>query len=132
MENEEEEAVASGASDEVHSFTRYPSFGSSSTPFADDDGYLGYGAYVKDFYNAWMTFSSAKSFQWADKWRLSEAPNRFVKRAMEKENKKARDTAKKEYNDTVRVSQYIYSTMYLTFNINFCYRTEFGGFRSKA
>ncbi|KAI9283045.1 hypothetical protein BC943DRAFT_105309 [Umbelopsis sp. AD052] len=102
LEDEEEEAVASGASDEVHSFTRYPSFGSSSTLFADDDGYLGYGAYVKDFYNAWMTFSSAKSFQWADKWRLSEAPNRFVKRAMEKENKKARETAKKEYNDTIR------------------------------
>ncbi|KAH8550662.1 hypothetical protein BGW37DRAFT_521329 [Umbelopsis sp. PMI_123] len=102
LEDEEEQAVASGASDDVHSFTRYPSFGSSNTLFGDDNGYLGYGAYAKDFYNAWMTFSSAKSFSWADKWRLSEAPNRFVKRAMEKENRKARDTAKREYNDTVR------------------------------
>lgn len=105
LEDEEEQAVASGDSDDVQSFTRYPSFGSSSTPFADDDGYLGYGGYAKDFYNAWSVFSSAKSFQWMDKWRLSEAPNRYVKRAMEKENKKARDTARKEYNDTIRVRE---------------------------
>ncbi|KAJ2959456.1 hypothetical protein NQZ79_g5091 [Umbelopsis isabellina] len=102
LEEEEEQAVASGDSEDVKSFTRYPSFGSSTTPFADDDGYLGYGGYARDFYNAWMVFSSEKSFRWMDKWRLSEAPNRYVKRAMEKENKKARDTAKKEYNDTIR------------------------------
>lgn len=39
-----------------------------------------------------------------DKWKLSDAPSRFVRRQMEKENKKARDTGRKEYNDTVRVS----------------------------
>ena len=85
-------------------FTRYPMFGNSKTPFADNDGYRGYGAYARDFYAAWMNFSSVKSFQWMDKWRLRDAPNRFVRRAMEKENKKAREAARKEYNDTVRVS----------------------------
>ena len=32
-----------------------------------------------------------------------QAPNRRVQRLMEKENKKLRDTAKKERNETVRV-----------------------------
>jgi hypothetical protein len=65
---------------------------------------LGYGAYVRDFYGAWSNFTSTKSFIWMDKWKLSDAPSRFVRRQMEKENKKARDTGRKEYNDTVRVS----------------------------
>jgi len=58
---------------------------------------------VKQFYNAWLTFSSQKSFSWCDKYRLSEAPDRRVRRAMEKENKKFRDAARKEFNDTVLV-----------------------------
>lgn len=39
-----------------------------------------------------------------DKWKLSDAPSRLVRRAMEKENKKARETGRKEYQETVRVS----------------------------
>lgn len=85
-----------------------PSFGNSKTPFADNTKngrqQQPFGAYARDFYSAWSNFSTRKSFQWLDKWRLSDAPNRFVRRAMEKENKKARDVGKKEYNDTVRVS----------------------------
>ncbi|OAD69727.1 hypothetical protein PHYBLDRAFT_100882, partial [Phycomyces blakesleeanus NRRL 1555(-)] len=100
--NEEEEAHRDTPDEDDISFTHYPSFGNSKTPFADSDGYMGYGSYVRDFYSAWGNFTSVKSFQWMDKWRLSEAPNRIVRRAMEKENKKARDTARKEYNDTVR------------------------------
>lgn len=88
---------------DAQSFTHHPSFGNSKTPFADQDGYLGYGAYARDFYAAWMNFSSVKSFAWMDKWRLPDAPNRYVRRAMEKENRKAREVARKEYNDTVRV-----------------------------
>jgi DnaJ family protein A protein 5 len=86
-------------------YTALPSFGNSKTPFADNDGYLGFGAYARDFYAAWSNFSTRKTFQWADKWRLSDAPNRYVRRAMEKENKKAREVAKKDYNDTIRVKQ---------------------------
>ncbi|KAI8060787.1 hypothetical protein BC940DRAFT_350378 [Gongronella butleri] len=83
-------------------FVPLPSFGSSTTPFADKDGYLGYGAYARDFYTAWCNFTTYKSFRWMDKWRLSDAPNRFARRAMEKENKKAREVGKREYNDTIR------------------------------
>ncbi|KAI7897750.1 uncharacterized protein BX663DRAFT_481195 [Cokeromyces recurvatus] len=100
---EEEEAFRNNPpEDDIHSATDYPSFGNANTPFADNDGYLGYGAYIKDFYGAWCNFSTFKSFVWMDKWRLSEAPSRYVRRQMEKENKKARETARKEYNDTVR------------------------------
>ncbi|KAI8138798.1 hypothetical protein BJV82DRAFT_522852 [Fennellomyces sp. T-0311] len=102
LSDEEESAHNADPPEDGQSYTRYPMFGNSKTPFADSDGYRGYGGYARDFYAAWMNFSSVKSFQWMDKWRLRDAPNRFVRRAMEKENKKARETARKEYNDTVR------------------------------
>ncbi|KAI8643826.1 hypothetical protein BD408DRAFT_341601 [Parasitella parasitica] len=105
LANEEEEAFRNNPpenDDDIHSATPYPLFGNAATPFADNDGYLGYGAYVRDFYGAWSNFTSAKSFIWMDKWKLSDAPSRYVRRQMEKENKKARDTGRKEYNDTVR------------------------------
>ncbi|CAO3652663.1 unnamed protein product [Cunninghamella echinulata] len=92
--------------DEKDIYMSLPSFGNTKTPFADNskDGQpnLGFGAYVRDFYSAWSNFSTRKTFQWLDKWRLSDAPNRIVRRAMEKENKKARDVGRKEYNDTIR------------------------------
>ncbi|KAF9357794.1 hypothetical protein BGX26_003055 [Mortierella sp. AD094] len=98
LAEEEEEAIANDRNEDstgganVH----YPSFGSSTTPYDDNSD-----SDVKQFYNAWLTFSSQKSFSWCDKYRLSEAPDRRVRRAMEKENKKFRDTARKEFNDTV-------------------------------
>ncbi|KAK3824664.1 MAG: DnaJ domain-containing protein, partial [Benniella sp.] len=76
--------------------TYYPSFGSSTTPYESDSD-----SDVKRFYGAWLTFSTQKSFSWCDKFRLSEAPDRYVRRAMEKENKKLRDAARKEFNETV-------------------------------
>ncbi|KAI7872249.1 uncharacterized protein EV154DRAFT_431351 [Mucor mucedo] len=111
LANEEEEAYRNNPpedEDERHSATSYPLFGNASTPYADAEGYLGYGAYVKDFYGAWSNFTSYKSFIWMDKWRLSDAPSRLVRRAMEKENKKARETGRKEYQDTVRnLAEYV-------------------------
>lgn len=71
----------------------YPTFGSS-----DDD----YETVVKSFYSAWAGFSTRKSFSWKDKYRLSDAPDRRVRRLMEKENKKVRDDAIREFNDAVR------------------------------
>lgn len=71
----------------------YPTFGSS-----DDD----YDAVVKPFYAAWSCFSTNKSFSWKDKYRLSDAPDRRVRRLMDKENKKSRDDAAREFNDAVR------------------------------
>ncbi|KAJ4013219.1 hypothetical protein NW752_006494 [Fusarium irregulare] len=70
----------------------YPTFGSS-----DDD----YDNVVKPFYTVWAGFSTVKSFSWKDKYRLSDAPDRRVRRLMEKENKKMRDDAIREFNDAV-------------------------------
>lgn len=71
----------------------YPRFGTS---------HLDYEPSTRDFYSKWGTFSSVKTFSWLDVYRLSEAPDRHIKRLMVRENKKARDTGRKEYNETVR------------------------------
>lgn len=71
----------------------YPSFGSAA---ADHE------STAKPFYAAWSNFSTRKSFAWKDKWRLAEAPDRRVRRLMDKENKKLRDDAVRDFNDAVR------------------------------
>eukprot|EP00177_Eucheuma_denticulatum_P007340 GFKZ01013357.1.p1 GENE.GFKZ01013357.1~~GFKZ01013357.1.p1 ORF type:complete len:618 (+),score=129.11 GFKZ01013357.1:120-1856(+) len=57
---------------------------------------------VREFYAFWESFVSAKTFAFADKWNLAEAPNRDVRRLMEKDNRKERAKLKKEFNSTVR------------------------------
>ena len=69
-----------------------PGFGDSS----------GSSKYVYRFYNHWTNFASKMSFSWEDKYNPNDAPNRQVRRAIEKENKKLRDIARKKYNETVR------------------------------
>ena len=62
---------------------------------------------VHVFYGYWQSFFTRKSFAWEDQHDLKYAPNRRFQRAMEKENKKKRDAAKKKYNEIVRVSHSI-------------------------
>lgn len=57
---------------------------------------------LRDFYAYWTNFATRLSFSWVDQYRFSDAPNRRVRRLMEKENKRLRDAARKEYNDGVR------------------------------
>jgi DnaJ family protein A protein 5 len=71
----------------------YPTFGDRDDSYED---------VVKAFYSGWNSFSTAKSYFWVDKWNLTEAPDRRVRRAMEKENRKERDDAIREFNDAVR------------------------------
>lgn len=71
----------------------YPSFG-----HADD----AYDDVVKPFYAAWNGFATQKSFSWEDIYRYSEAPDRRVRRMMEKENKRLREDGVREFNDAVR------------------------------
>lgn len=71
----------------------YPSFGSR-----DDD----YNDVVRPFYAAWNGFSTKKTFAWKDIHRYSEAPDRRIRRLMEKENKRLRDEGVREFNDAVR------------------------------
>ncbi|KAI1082667.1 DnaJ-domain-containing protein [Whalleya microplaca] len=74
------------------STVEYPPFGSSK----DDD------KFAKSFYSGWVNFATKLSFAWKDKWRLSDAPDRRIRRLMEKENKKFREDAAREFNDAVR------------------------------
>lgn len=71
----------------------YPTFGHK-----DDD----YPDVVKKFYAAWSGFSTVKSYSWCDRWRLSEAPDRFIRRRMEQENAKCRKDGRDEFNEAVR------------------------------
>ncbi|KAG0132906.1 hypothetical protein HOY82DRAFT_669238 [Tuber indicum] len=71
----------------------YPDFGNSKSTHED---------WVKQFYAAWGGFRTLKSFSWCDVYRYSDAPDRRVKRIMEKENRKFRDAGMREFNDSVR------------------------------
>ena len=73
--------------------TRYPSFG-----LADDE----YQAIVRPFYDSWSTFATQKPFSWKDTYRYSEAPDRRMRRLMEKENKRLREEGIREFNDAVK------------------------------
>ncbi|KPI44753.1 uncharacterized protein AB675_8450 [Cyphellophora attinorum] len=71
----------------------YPEFGHKNDHYED---------VVRPFYSAWTSFATKKSFSWKDAYRLADAPDRRIRRLMEKENKKVRDEAIQEYNDAVR------------------------------
>ncbi|KAJ7352585.1 DnaJ domain-containing protein [Mycena albidolilacea] len=77
----------------------YPSFGYAGWTWAPADKTADG---TRTFYAAWTNFATAKDFVWMDQWNLTEAPDRRVRRLMEKDNKKAREDARREYNDTVR------------------------------
>ncbi|KAF8349008.1 hypothetical protein F5887DRAFT_948736 [Amanita rubescens] len=79
----------------------YPSFGRADWPWILSGQQHDVTA-VKQFYTVWANFSTAKDFSWCDKWNLGDAPDRRVRRLMEKENKKVRDDTRREYNDTIR------------------------------
>jgi DnaJ family protein A protein 5 len=71
----------------------YPSFGGVNDSYED---------VVKPFYASWSGFSTRKTFSWVDVHRYADAPDRRIRRLMEKENKRLRDEAIREYNDAVR------------------------------
>ncbi|KAI9748431.1 MAG: hypothetical protein M4579_007228, partial [Chaenotheca gracillima] len=71
----------------------YPSFGRSDDSYED---------VAKPFYAAWSGFATKKTFAWKDIYRYSEAPDRRVRRMMEKENKRLRDDGIREFNDSIR------------------------------
>ncbi|KAL8673342.1 MAG: hypothetical protein Q9168_002221 [Polycauliona sp. 1 TL-2023] len=71
----------------------YPGFGD-----ANDEHSSG----VRSFYAVWSSFATKKDFAWMDIYRYSDAPDRRVRRLMEKENKRLREEAVREFNDAVR------------------------------
>lgn len=71
----------------------FPTFGKSSSSYED---------VVRHFYAFWSGFCTSLTFDHLDKYNTTEAENRRILRAMEKENRKLKDQAKKERNTTVR------------------------------
>lgn len=71
----------------------YPTFGHKDDTHDD---------VVKQFYSAWANFATVKTFAWKDIYRTSEAPDRRIRRIMEKENNAARQEAIREFNEAVR------------------------------
>ncbi|KAL8763142.1 MAG: hypothetical protein Q9184_000987 [Pyrenodesmia sp. 2 TL-2023] len=71
----------------------YPEFGDAHDP---------YDPRIRAFYNVWSNFATRKAFSWVDTYRYSEASDRRVRRLMEKENRRLRDEAVREFNDAVR------------------------------
>eukprot|EP00871_Galdieria_phlegrea_P000047 jgi/Galph1/1042/GphlegSOOS_G5749.1 len=78
--------------EDVESDRLAPSFGRSDSSWDQ----------VAKFYTYWENFQTKKSFAFLDNWNPTEAPNREVRRAMEKENRLARQEGKKEFVATVR------------------------------
>ncbi|KAL8783793.1 MAG: hypothetical protein Q9195_009275 [Heterodermia aff. obscurata] len=71
----------------------YPSFGHSDDKYED---------VVRPFYTVWNGFATTKTFSWMDVYKTADAPDRRVRRMMEKENRRLRDEGIREFNDTVR------------------------------
>eukprot|EP00466_Bigelowiella_natans_P015800 jgi/Bigna1/127417/aug1.4_g2125 len=57
---------------------------------------------TKKFYDIWGNIVSQRSFSFCDKWRLSEAPSRKIRRLMDQDNRKQRARGRKEYHSSVR------------------------------
>jgi DnaJ family protein A protein 5 len=77
--------------------TEIPEFGRSDSDYEE---------VVAPFYAFWLNYCSPRSFVWVEKHDTREASDRQVRRIMEKENKKARDKAKKERNEEIRVNDF--------------------------
>jgi DnaJ family protein A protein 5 len=72
--------------------TRTPSFGDSTTPYPEVDA----------FYSFWTCFTTARTFAFEDIWHLKDAPNSRYRRAMSKENERARQKGEQEFVASVR------------------------------
>ncbi len=71
----------------------FPRFGNSKADYGTD---------VRLFYKIWGNFQSVKTFSWTDEYRYSTAQDRRTMRSMQRENKKVRTRARKDFNETVR------------------------------
>ena len=97
----EEEELAFGAADNVIS-TR-TTFGSSINDWNEElHAPDGTKVTLCDFYRTWGGYATLRTFAWVDKWNLAEAADRLDRRAMVKENLKAREVKRREWNELVR------------------------------
>lgn len=71
----------------------HPTFGNSDSTYEE---------IVRPFYSYWSGFCTVITFDHLDKYNTTEAENRRILRAMEKENNKVKEAARKERNTNVR------------------------------
>mmetsp|Transcript_29121 Transcript_29121/g.42966 ORF Transcript_29121/g.42966 Transcript_29121/m.42966 type:complete len:422 (+) Transcript_29121:91-1356(+) len=90
-EGEKEGWTSEGNIDDMPFLDIPPDFGSSESGWSQ----------IGTFYTAWESFTSCLAFAWADKYDTKDADHRRMRRAMEDENRKARRTAKRKFNDDV-------------------------------
>jgi len=103
LEKEEEDYKDINSDEDLSNFHQIKtSFGKQTDKYEEIYEYEGNETSLKIFYNKWSNFSTQKSFSWCDKYNPSDAPDRRIKRLIEKENKKLRDSEKKKYNDCIR------------------------------
>ncbi|KAL3288159.1 hypothetical protein HHI36_002610 [Cryptolaemus montrouzieri] len=74
-------------------FCNIPSFGTSTSDYDD---------IVHPFYAHWMSYSTKKSYVWLDPYNIKDIRDRRLLKAVEKENKKIRQKAKRERNEEIR------------------------------
>ncbi|XP_035383530.1 dnaJ homolog subfamily C member 21 isoform X1 [Electrophorus electricus] len=79
--------------EEVEDSEDFPSFGDSQSD---------YDTVVHVFYGCWQSFCTRKNFAWKEEYDTRQASNRWEKRAMEKENRKTREKARRERSELVR------------------------------
>ncbi|ORX87414.1 DnaJ-domain-containing protein [Anaeromyces robustus] len=103
LEKEEEDYGDINSDENLSQFHEIKtSFGKQEDKYEQLYEYEGNETSLKIFYNKWLNFSTMKSFSWCDRYKPSDAPDRRIRRLIEKENKKLRDSEKKKYNDIVR------------------------------
>ena len=73
----------------------FPEFGRSDWSYAQWRG----------FYDTWGSFSTLKTFSWADEYHAASGANRWQRRRMEEANEKARKKERREFNEQVRSGQ---------------------------
>jgi DnaJ homolog subfamily A member 5 len=94
-----EEVNAAKMAGEWDSAPVYPSLSSPLLSSTDEE----YESVVKPFYSAWSGFATRKTFAWLDRYDEEDGEDRRMRRAIEKENKRAREAQAREFNAAVRM-----------------------------
>lgn len=87
LDKEEADSLAQQGIDHV----KLATFGASTSP----------DNVVRNFYSTWSRFSTQKEFWWVET-SFANGTDRFARRVIEKENKKLKETAIKDFNKAVR------------------------------
>lgn len=81
----------------------YPGFGPSTASYDEN---VGSTPAAKGFYAAWIGFATCKTFTWIEPYPLppsaAGSTDRRIRRLAERENARARDEARREYDATIR------------------------------